>query len=909
MKAPSHLRTEYLVSPLGVAAPRPRFSWEINDARRGARQTAYEVDVAESLAGLRRGPTLWSSGRVRSDATAQVEYAGHELKSGQRLHWRVRVRDGSGQLTAWSAPACFEMGLLRPSDWIGAWIGAPWHGSLQMSAPCPYLRREFVLSQPVIRATLHATALGLYEIHLNGRVVGDDVLAPGWTDYRVRVPSRSYDVTAYLRRGANAFGAILGDGWYCGRVGLAERQIWGERPWLRAQVHVLHADGTTTVIATSGDWKVCQGPLLYADLLAGEGCDARLENPGWDRPGLEDAGWLPCAELPDPGLAITPSPMPGVRRQEELQPIAPPAPLKGERPTWIFDLGQNMVGWVRLRLRGSAGHTVRLRYGEMLNPDGSLYTANLRSARVTDYYTLKGRGLEVYEPRFTYHGFRYVEVWDLPGPPREDTLRGVVIHSDLAPVGSFSCSHPLVNQLQRNILWGQKGNFLDVPTDCPQRDERLGWTGDAQVFAPTACFNMDAASFYTKWMQDLEDAQAKSGAIPCLAPAHPRYVEMEDGGPAWSDAFAIIPFTMVQQYGDLRILERHYPALRRYLAYLQSKSRRHLLSLPGSPGYRGYGDWLAIGTVDNDPFSAPTPKEVVGTAYFARVAGILSRIARLLGHGADARRYEVLRAAIVRAFCREFVSPAGRVAGHSQTAYLLALGFDLLPRRQRAPALAYLLQDIEARGFHLSTGFVGTPLLAPVLARFGKMETAYRLLLQDTYPSWLFPVKNGATTMWERWNSWTPEGGFGNAGMNSFNHYAYGAVGEWLYAAVAGLGMDETRPGYRRFLIHPRPGRPDANPPAGLREARAELKTISGTARCSWRIRSQRFELDLELPPNTSGEVRVPASAAASVREGGKPARASAGLRFLRMEDGTAVFDAVAGRYRFSAPWPPSPEP
>jgi alpha-L-rhamnosidase len=842
-----HLRCEGRENPLGIDEARPNLGWWLEDDRKGARQTAYRVLVASSprLLAHDRGD-LWDSGKVRSDENAHVAYGGSALPSRRRAFWKVRVWDGRGKGSPWSRPAWWEMGLLGRRDWQAKWIGAPLVGGPRATVPCPYLRKTFDVGKTPVAARLYVTALGLHECSLNGRPAGEDALAPGWTDFEYRVRYQVYDVGRLVHCGRNAFGAILGDGWYCGHIEKMPRQRYGDRPKLLGQLEIRFADGTRQTVCSDGTWKVGFGPLLEADLIMGETYDARLEMPGWDTPRFDDRCWQAAVEFPDPGAARVAQAGPPIRRIEEVRPVANPV-RRGKG--WIFDLGQNMVGVARLKVKGPAGRTVTIRYAEMLNPDGTLYTANLRTARATDHYTLRGGGTETWTPRFTFHGFRYVELQDVPAEPGRDAVSGVVLHSAMEPTGSFACSDRLVNQLQRNIVWGQKGNFLDVPTDCPQRDERLGWMGDAQVFCRTACFSMDASGFFRKWFQDMRDSQGRNGSMPSIVPISHPGIRNTDGGPGWADAVVICPWTVYLCYGDKRILADHYRCMTRYLGYLRRTSRGYLRCWDGCGYAMGYGDWLALdGSGKTD---GGTPKDLIGTAFFARSAWLMSRIALALGKRADAVQYERLFEKICAAFQRRFVTPDGRIVGQTQTCYVLALHFDLLPERLRPAAVAEVARDIEKRKMHLSTGFLGTPYLPHVLTRFGRTDLAYALLNQKTWPSWLYAVTEGATTIWERWDGWTRDKGFQEPGMNSFNHYAYGAIGEWLYGRAAGLDLDPAKPGGKRFMIEPHPG-------GGLTRARVCLRTPHGEAEAEWVLRKRRFVLDVIIPANTTSSVLLP---------------------------------------------------
>jgi alpha-L-rhamnosidase len=893
------LRCEYAAAPMGISVAQPRLCWKLLSERRGARQSAYQVLAASSAERLQADQAdLWDSGRVESDQSLHVVYEGKPLVSRQRVWWKTRVWDEQGEM-AESAPAWWEMGLLAREEWVGEWIGSALVGSPQTSMPCPYLRRAFSLEAPARTARLYITALGLFEASLNGRRIGDDAFTPGWTDYHQRLQYLVYDVTDLLTPGANALGVILADGWYCGHIEFRGRQRWGDRPKLLAQLMIEGTDGSLQTIATDGRWKTSVGPLLMSDILRGESYDARREMPGWDKPDFDDRAWTPVETFPDPGVPLVALCGPTVRRQEEIAPIADPKPIERFSVTrWIYDLGQNMVGRVRFKGVGPAGMTVTLRHGEMLNPDGSLYTENLRTATATDHYTFRGcddpavefRAEETYEPRFTFHGFRYVELSGYYGTPPRDAVTGIVLHSDIPPTGSFECSDPLINQLQHNIVWGQKGNFLEVPTDCPQRDERLGWTGDAQIFIRTACFNRDVAGFFTKWLNDLADTQTEYGAFSPVAPK--TIPGAADGGPGWADAAIICPWTIYLCYGDWRILETHYPRMARYMEHLQNTSRDGIRVHPDTGDWGGFGDWLSI--------NAETPTDLIGTAFYAYSARLMGRIARILGKEADAAQYEELWEQIRAAFCRRFVTADGLITGQTQTAYTLALHFDLLPESLRPAAARELTRNIRQRGMHLSTGFVGTPYLAHALTRAGHLDVAYALLHQKTWPSWLYSVTKGATTIWERWDGWTEEKGFQDPGMNSFNHYAYGAIGEWLYATVAGIDLSPDQPGYKRIVLRPRPG-------GEIRSASASLESLYGRIESRWSLEAGCFAWEVCVPPNTTALAAFPTPPDAVIVESGAPLEQAEGVSALRREEEILLCDLAPGRYSFTVTWQEKP--
>jgi alpha-L-rhamnosidase len=851
---PSSLKCEHLENPLGLDETAPRLSWQIRDSRQGAKQSAYRIAAASTQELLESRPDLWDSGKVRGDGCLDVTYAGKKLGSRQRVFWRVMTWDHKGKGSAWSEAAFFETGLLKPGGWTARWIGGA-AGPSETGGPCPRFRREFRLEGKIRSARLYITARGVFEARINGQRVGRDHFAPGWTEYAKRIQVLVYDVTGLLTGGDNAIGLNLGEGWYKGRLGWEKaRQFYGNQPSILAQLEVEGEDGRQ-VIASGPDWKTAEGPLLSSSIYDGETHDAQRETPGWDLARFNDSGWQAARVEEAPVAALVAQRNEPVRQQEELPTRALTEPAYGIH---VFDLGQNMVGWARVKIRAQPGDTVTLRYAEMLSPDGTLYTANLRSAKCIDRYICRGNGEEVYEPTFTFHGFRYVELTGLREKPGLGDVTGVALYSAMAQTGRFECSEPLVNQLQSNIEWGLKGNFLDIPTDCPQRDERLGWTGDAQVFIRTACFNRDVAAFFTKWCQSIADSQHDDGSIPFVVPD---IFRNGSSCAAWADAGVICPWTLYLCYGDTGILRRQYRSMERWIEWQREHSRDLILD------NACFGDWLAIDIAEGDPGRSPTPRDLISTAYFARTTELVSRIAAILGKKADAKKYTALHRRVMAAFNREFVSPSGRVVGDTQTGYLLALGFDLLPMVKRAHAAEQLVALIEKRGWKLSTGFVGTPLLAPVLTACGRTDVAYKLLLQKEYPSWIYPILQGATTMWERWNSYTKEKGFGDVGMNSFNHYAYGSIGEWMYSTVAGIEPDPKHPGYKHVLIRPQPG-------GGLTWARGELETRYGRISSAWKLEKGKMILDLTIPANTSATVVLP---------GQKPKKVLAGTYLFKV--------------------------
>ena len=884
-----NLRVEYKVNPMGIDEPQPRLSWQIVSAERGVVQKAYQIRVAATTSDLGQND-IWNTGKVVSDQSIHVVYQGPALPSRQRFYWQVRVWEGDDKPSAWSAPAFWEMGLLQPSDWPAAWIQPDMAEDLTKPQPCPLLRKEFSIQGAIKSARVYATCLGVYEMELNGQRIGDQVFTPGWTSYDTRLQYQAYEVTSQLRPGKNAIGVILGDGWYRGHLTWdMRRNVYGDKLALLLQLHLVYENGGTQIITTDASWKASTGPILSSDIYNGEIYDARLEKQGWSEPNFNDTDWA-GVKIVEPGKTILiASAGPAVRKIQEIKPVAVIKTPAGEI---VFDLGQNLVGWVRLKVQGQAGATVTLRHAEVLNKDGNFYGENLRKAEQKIQYTLKGGSLEVYEPHFTFQGFRYVRVEGFPGEPKLENLTGIVIHSDMTPAGSFECSHPLINQLQRNIQWGQKGNFLEVPTDCPQRDERLGWTGDAQAFCRTAAFNFEVAGFFTKWLKDLAADQKQNGSVPFVIPDVLRRGQETGGGSTgWADAATIIPWTMYLCYGDRRILENQYESMKAWVEYMREQAGEDYIY---NQGFH-FGDWLAYSTSNPDYPGATTDKDLIATAFFACSTGLLLKTARVLGKKDDAAKYSALLEKIKPAFQQEYVTANGRLASNTQTAYALALAFDLLPSEKPAAAAERLANEVNVFKNHLTTGFLGTPHLCHSLSHNGHLEAAYALLLQETYPSWLYPVKMGATTIWERWDGIKPDGAFQDAGMNSFNHYAYGAIGEWLYRVVAGIEIDPEQPGYKHILIQPQPG-------GNLTYARASLLSMYGKIESAWQIAEGRFSLAVGIPANTRATVRLPTAQLEKVMESKQPLNQAAGVLSARQNGAAVVVEVGSGSYLFAYP-------
>jgi alpha-L-rhamnosidase len=833
------LTTEHQNNPIGIDVRTPRFSWKIVSQQNDVMQTSYEIRVGEETSKIDVKKNIWQSGKVQSDQSVLVPYAGPVLKSKKRYFWQVRTTDNKGNTSLWSEVKFFETGMLQPSDWKASWI-EPDIASDSVGQPAPLLRREFNL-KVVKSARLYITAHGIYEAHINGTRVGNQYLTPGWTSYGKRLQYQVYDVTNLVRSGANATGVILGDGWYRGHLAWENnKNIYGKKVGVLYQLEVTYANGDVEVITSDDKWKSSTGPFVKNGIYYGENYDARLEKTGWTESGYKDSDWKGVKVTNESKDNLIASYGPPVTKHEVFKPVKIFKTPKGET---VVDFGQNLVGWITLKVKGKAGDKVTIQHAEVLDKEKNFYITNLRAAQAEVVYTLKGSGDEVYEPRLSFFGFRYVKVDGYPGTLTNESIKAVAVYSDMTPTGKFSSSHALVNQLQHNIQWGQKGNFVDVPTDCPQRDERLGWTGDAQVFARTAAYNMNVAHFFSKWLKDLSADQRADGAIPFVIPNVLGQNAMASTG--WADAGVIIPWNMYMAYGDKKILEDQYESMKAWVGFMEKSSKNDLWN----SGFH-FGDWLFYSPGDDrDGRSAVTDKYMIAQCFWANSTEILLNTAKLLGKTEDEKHYTEWLKRIKDAFAKEYMTPSGRLISGTQTAYVLALNFDMLPESLRDAAASRLAENVKSYNNHLTTGFLGTPYLCHVLTRFGYLDTAYDLLQQETYPSWLYPVKMGATTIWERWDGMKPDSTFQTPSMNSFNHYAYGAIGDWMYRTISGL--KETAPGYKQFTIAPQPGGKFTN-------AQAELNTPYGIASSSWNISNGIFQLDVVVPPNTTAEVILP---------------------------------------------------
>jgi alpha-L-rhamnosidase len=873
----SSLLTNNLNNPIGIDNASPRFSWQMLTEKRNSVQTAYEIKITS------RKKSIWSSGKINSDQSVMLTYQGKPLQSGTTYCWQVRIWDNNGQQSAWSDEACFQTTLLHPEDWKAKWIEANFIED-SINRPAIYFRKSFVISKKIASATAYITAHGMYEAQINGKKMGDAFFTPGWTSYNKRLQYQVYDITNSLVAGQNAIGTTVGNGWYRGSLAWEKnRNIYGKKLGLLCQIHIEYKDGTEQDIVTDETWKSSTGSIQFAEIYHGETIDARAEKTGWSTNHFNDAAWNGVSIIEGKMDLLTITENEPVRKHETFKPIKVIVTPSGEK---VLDFGQNLVGWVVVKAAGKAGNTISIKHAEVLDKAGNFYTENLRAAKATATYILSGNGEEVFEPHFTFYGFRYIKIEGYPGEINPDNFTAVALYSDMKPTGTFTTSNPLLNQLQHNIQWGQRGNFVDVPTDCPQRDERLGWTGDAQAFSRTAAFNFGVYNFFTKWLKDLSADQLPNGAVPHVIPNVLGVGNVAATG--WADVSTIIPWNMYLAYGDKTILETQYPSMKAWVGYMENASKNHLWNT-GSH----FGDWLFYRPFDdNDGKSAVTDKYLLAQCFFANSVQIMINTGKLLDKKEDVAHYTQLLQQLKDAFLQEYVTPNGRLVSGTQTAYVIALNFDMFPESMRAKAAATLVENIKSYGNHLTTGFLGTPYLCHVLTRFGYTDVAFKLLMQETYPSWLYPVKMGATTIWERWNGIRPDKTFEPASMNSFNHYAYGAIGDWMYRILAGLDTDIEGPGYKKIIIKPYIG-------GKITQASASLDTYYGKLSSGWTIENNKFILAIEIPANTSATVFIPAKNVASISENGVSIGTIPAYQQSTVADGYVKVSIGSGKYHF----------
>lgn len=810
------LRVEYRDNPLGLDVVKPGFSWQLVSDRQNVIQASYQVIVKQLE------ETVWDSGIVESDQSIHVIYQGEDLIPQSIYSVDVTVQDNHGQQARISGT--FETGLLSADNFTGKWITH----ALENTEACPVFQRTFALAKAVKRARIYSTALGVYEIHLNGQRVGEDYFAPGWTNYKQRIQYQTYDVTAVLQR-ENKLDIIVGNGWYKGILGFTNQpNNYGDKVATLLELHIWYEDGTREIVRTDHQWNCTTGQIRASEFYLGETIDTTYESPDPQPVQILD---LDYARL----IAQESEP---VRITKRIKPVELIRTPQGEV---VLDFGQNMSGIVEVRVNGRPGQRIVLRHAEVLDKDGNLYTENLREAKSIDTYICRG-GEQVLLPHFTFHGFRYIAVEGMGDELNSDDFTACVLHTDMEHTGKFYCSNQLVNRLQSNIEWGQRSNFLDIPTDCPQRDERLGWTGDAQVFGKTAAFNFNTALFFRKWLRDLASEQTMEHGVPHVIP---NILGDQDGVAAWSDAATIIPWTIYNEYGDARLLREQYQSMKNWVEYIRARETENHLWQSGFQ----YGDWLALDKEVGEGRTGATDIYMVATAFYAYSTKLVYSAAQILGYEDDYTEYQRLYQGIKEGFNKEFITQTGRMVSETQTGCILALYFDLAKDEYRERILHSLAASLSSHKYHLTTGFVGTPYICHVLTQNGRHDLAGKLLLQEDLPSWLYAVKMGATTIWERWDSMKPDGSFDESGMNSFNHYAYGSIGDWMYQRLAGIQL--AKPAYKHSILAPQLTQ-------GLTNVTAAIETMYGKLACSWQCKDGEITVEVTVPANATATLYLP---------------------------------------------------
>lgn len=838
----AEMRTENLINPSGIDERKPHFSWQIHSDRKNTFQTGFEIKVARNQNDLLKNRNLiWQQKKSNTEQSLYIPYDGTPLTSDTKYFWQVRITDDKGVVSPWSESGTFHTGLFDKSDWKASWINSGIAGDT-VNGVTPLLRKKFVVSKKIQSATAFITSKGLYKVFINGQKVGNDHLTPGWTSYKNRIQYQTYDVTSLINQKDNVIGAQLGSGWFRTNLGWSDnKNFYGKETALLLQINIKYTDGTTGHIITDGSWKASEGPVRYAEIYNGEIYDARKEIKNWLANDFNDQSWNQVKILPFGSERLISTYNEPIRKKESFKPKQIFKTPNGET---VIDFGQNLVGWVRIKGSASSGKVLQWKHFEVLDKNGNVYMNNMRVAKVNTTYTFKGEGTEEYAPSFTFYGFRYIWIDQGQDLANNISFEAEALYSDMQMTGHFECSDPLINQLQHNIQWGQRGNFLDVPTDCPQRDERLGWTGDAQAFGRTAGFNFHTHNFFKKWLKDVAFDQLDNGSVPFVVPNI--LGQGAAGSAGWADVATIMPWDVYLMYGDKRVLEDQYESMKKWVEFMRSKSKNNLWNT----GFH-FGDWLFYSrNNDTDGTSAVTDKYLIAQCFYAHSTNLLIKAAKVLGKNEDVQSYTELLSKIKKAYLDEYATPNGRLIANTQTAYVLALQFDMFPESIRPKAASYLADNIM-RYNHLTTGFLGTPYLNHVLSANGYDSLAYKLLHRKEYPSWLYPVTKGATTIWERWDGIQPDGNFQAESMNSFNHYAYGAIGDWMYQQIAGIRPDESEPGYKRFTIKPNPG-------GQLTSAKVSLLTYYGTIRSSWEKKEKDLSMQIEIPVNTRAMVYIP---------------------------------------------------
>ncbi len=838
------VRMDYLDNPVGVTCV-PQISWEIISNMKNVLQKTYQVQAAKDITFTKM---VFDSGEVKGEESAHVKLEGLKLESLQKYYLRVKISVNQGETSDWSEPGFFVTALVE-NEWKASFISAETEKDADNSKGT-YLRKEFEVKGKVEKAFVCTTALGLYKFYINGEKIGTDELTPGWTSYNKHLLYQTYDITEYLQEGSNACGAMLGAGWYKGKMGFAGlRNHYGKQTAFLCQMHITYEDGTTSEVISDDTWKGMDAPVLFSEIYAGETYDANCEIAGWNKPGLPAADWRRINEVVFDKSVLEAQ---GGCKVSEIEEIQGKRIFRTPKGDMVIDFGQNLTGWVHFKVQGKAGDIVALKCFEVLDAEGNVYLDNLRTAEQRILYTLGSDKEEKYHPNFTFQGFQFVKVVQYPGTPKLEDFSAFAVHSDMGQTGFFECSNQELNQLQHNILWGLKGNFVDIPTDCPQRDERLGWTGDAQIFCRTASFLMNTYNFMRKWLKDVAADQTPEGGVPHVVPDILSGNTEDDwlmsqgshSAAAWADVAVINPWTVYQTFGDKKILEEQYASMKGWIDFMRTHAEDYIWNYKLQ-----FGDWVALDAEEGSYFGA-TPNDLTCTAYFAYSTGLFVKIAKVLNRIEDYEYYSNLYCKIVDKFQSTFFDTEGNMTAQTQTAHIVALYFRLVPEKYREKIIQNLVKLLEKENGHLVTGFVGTPYFCHALSENGCMKEAYELLMKDDFPSWLYQVKKGATTVWEHWDGLKPDGTMWSPDMNSFNHYAYGAIGEWLYRVVAGIEIDEDMPGYKHTIIQPHVG-------GNLTYVKGEYDSVYGAVKTHWQAAGREVILEVEIPANTTATIKL----------------------------------------------------
>ncbi|OFX31867.1 MAG: hypothetical protein A2W90_18730 [Bacteroidetes bacterium GWF2_42_66] len=870
-----YLRCEYATNPLGIEASNLRLSWIIQSDVRGQKQTAYHILVASDLEKLNNNEgDIWDSQKVKSDQSVQVAFQGKKTKSQSRCYWKVRIWDKNNHLSEWSEPAFWEMGLLNPDDWKAKWIAFE-------SASSPLFRKEFEVSKEIKDARVYISGLGYYELSMNGSRIGDHVLDPGQTDYEQRTFYVVYDVTNQLKQGHNAIGVMLGDGWYHqtavnhGKYGWKD-VIYGI-PRLIFQLHLTFSDGKREIIISDETWKVFSGPVIANNIYAGEQYDARLEKTGWDTPGYDDSSWEKVMIVESPGGRLVSQQLPPIKRMQTIKPVALNNPKPG---IYIYDMGQNFAGWVKLKLEADKGTTIQLRFAEWLGDDGMIdpeSTGQYATGVVqTDRYTCKGDSQEIWEPRFTYHGFRYVEMTGFPGIPTKENLEGIVVHTSLEKSGTFECSDSLINKLYHTALWTMVSNMHSIPTDCPHR-ERCGWLGDAFLVSDMTIYNFDAALFWSKFIRDIETS-LKEGIPTNIAPGR------RQGGvdPDWGVTLIQLPWNMFLYYNDTSIVADHYDEMKFFMDHLEKMAEDYII-------YKGIGSLFSPGRI----MPLETPKEFTTTALFYFCSEAMAHMAQAIGKKEDADKYSTLSLKIKSAFNNKFYDQVGKTYG-GQEKNVLALAFVLAPDNDEKVVAQNLNRDVvETHNGHIATGIFGSRYIHWVLARYGYGETLKNMLHENTFPGYGYLFSRGATTFWENWGELTFADRKSNGDGRSKSHPFQGGFTAWLYNGIGGINPDPENPGFKHIILRPQFM-------TGLTFAKANYKSIYGLIKSEWKVNEDQFDWNISIPANTTASVYIPVTEVEKIRERNDLAKKASGVEFLKTENGNAVFKIGSGNYTFS---------